>query len=967
MKKKNSLLKIFLAVFLIPLMELPVFSKVEKEVALSDIPTEDGTYLVTVELDQKAELKFKELKRFLVTNTEVATVEAGEEGTLRVKATKIGDTFIHVWAPEGRKTIKLIVKRKQLPESTVAKREKQIREKKDTFKIGFGYEYVTTNIGTEFNKTKNDFQRHDYRITLAGDTPFAYVYGFARFQDFGGTPFEDAFTDGTIRLANFSSATRIGPYTSSGPTIIEIGPHAPIGPFQDFTLIGGDNFYNVTPFTVPWSLARGAFFSHTLFNERLDYTLLWAEDQEPIRFVSTEGDTFDGALDHFYSGGDFTWHFNDYLDWGASFFASYGDREETVSDHVVSTNYFLDFDWFTSEGEIAQTEDEIAWRIGADLYSPENSYHTGALYREIDEDFFAINGQTADRGEKGVLVKADAEPFDFLHLESTVDRYQDTLFPSETDPHDFNTDFIARSRIDLPWRTYFTATYRDAEKHGSLIGRDESAYSFQLNKTFTRIRGLGFFARYENRTVDNLRSSLLSYDRESVKVGGRWQLLRGLSLGVTQEWARVESTDEPVTLTVPSPDFHETFIFTPIESFLVDDRTSPSRLTADINYYTQVGKTPFWLDFRFRWEDEEDTESINSFFAGEDTIQGEVEISYIPSDSFKAFCRGRLEDRKSEISGERDLVEAELIVGANVLFDTGVRWDPQGMIHGMVFKDLNGNGILDQGEEGVPNIEVFLSDEQRMKTKENGMFDFGKVRGKLFKTTMDLQTVPSGYINTTPFTQDVSIRQGKVTEVYFGIIARSGVRGIVFNDINGNTFLDGEDKGLANVAIQLDKDRKAITDLEGRYYFDNVQPGSHEVALVLDSLPLNYIPKVNIKQTVDIAEGRIHTRYFPVQATRQISGKVFLDKNTNGILDQDEKGLERVMVAIGPNLIVTDAQGSFIFKNLPAGKHVIELPIKGIPQEYALATPASQMIELQEGVANLENIHFGLKKKESGK
>lgn len=953
--------------FLLTLLSVFCFTQagalanVEKRVALEDIPKAEGTYVITIEVDEVAQLNFTKVNRFLITSSGIVEVSPQETHSLLVKGSKIGNTFLHVWEPEGRKTVKLIVKRKKLPESTVEKRYLDQLKKKDTFKIGLEYEFVTTDIGSEFNDTKNDFMRHDYRITLSGDSPYGFIYGFARFQDFGGTPFEDAYTDGTLRFANFSSKTRIGPYPSSGPYPLDIGPHAPVGPLQDFTVILGDNFYNITPFTAPWSLARGTFLYQTVMNEKLDYLLLWTQDQEEVKFLGASGETID-APDHFYTGGDFTYHLNEWLDFGGTFLVSYGDREDTVSNHVAAANFYADFDWITFDGEIAQTEDEIAWRAGTDMWRGDN-YHLGALYRDIDEDFFAINGQTVDRGEKGVLVKADADPFPFLHVETTLDRYQDRLFPSETDPDGYNTDFILRGRINLPWRTYFTGTYRDADNTGSLLSREESSYSFQLNKTFSRPRGLGVFARYERREVDNNRSSLLGYDRDSVKVGARWQVFPGLSIGATQEWAEVESTDDPFTLIVPPPrfPFSPTTIFTPVTSFPVSERTSPSRFTADINYYTQIGETPFYIDFRFRWEDEEDTESINSFFAGEDTVQGEAELAYIPSDYFKAFARGRLEDRKSEIDGEEDLVEAELIVGANVIFDTGITWDPQGMIKGIVFKDLNGNGVLDKGEEGIPNIDVLLSNEDVSKTDEKGVFDFGKIRGKLFRVTIDLQSVPAGYINTTPFSQDISIRQGKVSDVYFGIIARSGIRGIVFNDVNGNGFLDGEDKGLPKVVVKLDGKRESVTDAEGRYYFENVGAGEHEIALVLDSLPLNFVPKVAIKQKITVNEGRMHTRYFPVQATREISGKVFDDKNKNGVFDKGEKGLERMMVAIGPNLVLTDGQGKFRFKNLPSGKHIVELRNKGIPKGYQLSSPGTQIVELGEEISEVTGIHFGLK------
>jgi len=936
------------------------FANIEKRVSFNDIPLIDGAFLVKIEVDELAQLNFSQVNRYLLTSSDIASVESQTEKFLILKANKIGSTFLHVWDRGERKTIKILVKRKKLPESTVAKREEDLQKKKDTFKIGLEYEFVTTNTGPEFNDIKNDFMRHDYRITLNGETPFGFVGGFVRFQDFGGTHFSDAFTDGTLRIGNVSAVTRIGPYSSTGPSLLEIGPHAPIGPLHDFTLVLGDNFYNVTPFTAPWSLARGAFFSQSILNERVDYLVLWANDQEPFRFLEAQGQI--DTPDHYYSGADVTWHINDWLDLGGTFFFSYGEREESTSDHVAAGNFFADLEWLTVDGELAQTEEEIAWRIGTDLYSPKNSYHVGAVYRDIEKDFFAINGQTLDRGEKGVLARADADPLDFVHLEATVDRYKDRLFPSESDPDGYNTDFLVRGRVNLPWRMYFTSTYRDADLTGSLVSRKESSYSFQLNKTFTRVRGLGLFARYKNKTVDNFRSSLLSYDRESLKLGARWQVLKGLSMGVTQEWANVKSRVEPVTLTVPPFDFFRTPIFVPIKSFLVDKRTSPRRFTADIYYYTQILKTPFYIDLRLRYEDEDDTDSINSFFAGEDTLQGEVELSYIPSDYFKAYARGRLEDRKSEISGERDLVEAELVVGAYVLFDTGLKWDPQGTIRGMVFKDINGNGLLDDGEMGVSGIEIFVSESsKRVQTKEDGVFDLGKVQGKVFKVTIDLQSVPAGYINTTPFSQNISIRQGKVSEVYFGIIARSGVRGIVFNDVNGNGFLDGEDKGMSKVVVKLDQEKKMLTDREGRYYFENVSPGDHVVSLDLESLPLNYIPQGSIKQKITVAEGRTHTRYFPVRATRQLSGKVFLDQNKNGKLDPGEKGLERMMVAIGPTLLLTDEEGKFTFKNLPAGRHIVELRPKGIPEGHSLATPGTRIIDLGEENSEISGIYFGLK------
>jgi hypothetical protein len=185
---------------------------------------------------------------------------------------------------------------------------------------------------------------------------------------------------------------------------------------------------------------------------------------------------------------------------------------------------------------------------------------------------------------------------------------------------------------------------------------------------------------------------------------------------------------------------------------------------------------------------------------------------------------------------------------------------------------------------------------------------------------------------------------------------------VVFNDVNGNGFLDGEDKGMAKVVLKLEDGTKAMTDAEGRFYFENVSPGDHEVTLVLESLPLNYLPKVPVKEKLVVAEGRTRTSYFPVQATRTISGLVFEDTNGNGKLDAGEKGMERMMVSIGPNLVVTNEKGEYTFKNLPAGKHIVELSTKGIPAGYQLTSSGTQVIDLGIETVEKTDIYFGLRK-----
>lgn len=48
-----------------------------------------------------------------------------------------------------------------------------------------------------------------------------------------------------------------------------------------------------------------------------------------------------------------------------------------------------------------------------------------------------------------------------------------------------------------------------------------------------------------------------------------------------------------------------------------------------------------------------------------------------------------------------------------------------------------------------------------------------------------------------------------------------------------------------------------------------------------------------------------------LQASAQYTGKVFVDENQNGVLDQEEKCLPRVAVSDGLNVVQTDAEGIY--------------------------------------------------------
>ena len=108
---------------------------------------------------------------------------------------------------------------------------------------------------------------------------------------------------------------------------------------------------------------------------------------------------------------------------------------------------------------------------------------------------------------------------------------------------------------------------------------------------------------------------------------------------------------------------------------------------------------------------------------------------------------------------------------------------------GEVFNDLNGNGILDNGEPGIPAWTVNLLNSSSTvvaatTTDSSGDYSFTAV-GPGSYTIVEVQQ--SGYTSTTATTIAVTATSGRVsTGNNFGEFAISTLSGEVFNDLNGN-------------------------------------------------------------------------------------------------------------------------------------------------------------------------------------
>ncbi|HEY3372513.1 MAG TPA: SdrD B-like domain-containing protein [Prolixibacteraceae bacterium] len=163
-----------------------------------------------------------------------------------------------------------------------------------------------------------------------------------------------------------------------------------------------------------------------------------------------------------------------------------------------------------------------------------------------------------------------------------------------------------------------------------------------------------------------------------------------------------------------------------------------------------------------------------------------------------------------------------------------------GSICGMKFNDLNGNGIMDKDESGLPNWTILLSgetDRRETTTDRYGNFCFTDlVPGKYELSEVN----QNGWLQTAPSTRSFTwmLESGQnLTAFNFGNRADKEAKvgsicGMKFNDLNGNGIMDRDEPGLPNWTIILSgtSHRETTTDKYGNYCFNDLVPGKYELS-----------------------------------------------------------------------------------------------------------------------------------------
>lgn len=357
----------------------------------------------------------------------------------------------------------------------------------------------------------------------------------------------------------------------------------------------------------------------------------------------------------------------------------------------------------------------------------------------------------------------------------------------------------------------------------------------------------------------------------------------------------------------------------------------------------------------------------SGYYEFNDLSPGNYKVRFLKSASYSfTLFQNPLDPAKNSDAEQTTGVSEIITLGAgdrDITYDAGM-YIPV-TIGDFVWEDTNGNGVQDNGENGVSGVIVNLykggSKEAGRVTGADGSYSFAG----LIPGSYTLEFVrPDGYEFTTA-SQDaedkdsdpdkilgtISITLTSGSDDYTldaGLYRPVSIGSIVWEDSNIDGIRDTEDTGIEGAAVNLYKDGSftgmAQTDKDGKYSFTGLVPGNYSVEFLApagyeytglhkggDSSKDSDAGLGGKTQDIVLNSGEASTAVDAGFFRRCAVGDfVWEDANGNGVQDPGEQGIGSVTVNLydSKNVLMdtvsTVGDGSYSFLNLLPGDYRVE-------------------------------------------
>lgn len=305
----------------------------------------------------------------------------------------------------------------------------------------------------------------------------------------------------------------------------------------------------------------------------------------------------------------------------------------------------------------------------------------------------------------------------------------------------------------------------------------------------------------------------------------------------------------------------------------------------------------------------------------------------------------------------------------------------QGSLSGVVFVDNNKDGLKDNTESGLANVELTLTGTSKngqvinlvQQTDANGQYLFTQLPPSDAAGYSLIETHPTEYLDGQESIVGVIVPNSQGTDIVpqiqitltsklehynFAEWPIASIAGVVFIDADANGTYSNSEIGIANVSLTLTgKDhlgsavsRTIKTDEQGKYLFDSLEPSDANGYQISEAQPTEYLDGAESIGQQIIADSYQNDKIIDIQLApntqlenynfaelegASISGEVWVDENDNGEREENElltiadvtitlTGIESWKEDENVEYTqVTDSEGKYNFSGLRAGTYVI--------------------------------------------
>ncbi|MDD5005938.1 MAG: SdrD B-like domain-containing protein [Candidatus Omnitrophica bacterium] len=799
----------------------PGFNQIipQKTILLDDsIKSTQPSTPLELEIDSAIILKGDNIKRILNNTPDRINIIRQDQDNLLITATGIGFGIFHVWDNSGRWTFHFRGKQKKF--IGILQDEYENMDVPiglaDSFKINYSFDWSSFHSGTRIDNTQRQSLGFSQRVGVYGETPYGRFDASSTINRVNKQYQVDSLTMGL-------TDAHLGKLEHVNLRLFDFNPGFPAYGFPSADL-------------------RGARINAPMFNNKLDYTTFWGGLPEGNYTQLSPG--LGRTKEAYLEGVGLKYVMDKNARYDFYYAHTYGRElsQPVLTDKAFGFGAFYKIGIFNLESELANDNiGHISYTTNGSFNLPKMNISLG--FTDEDRDFVSPLGGGTGGGSTSARFGVRLYPTNNFSLSNTLTAVRDSRFYNPDDPKRPNYSFASEANWQVDPHTNMDFGYTREDTKGSISPGISQTKKINIRKQFFFLRRLSTNLSYVNSTNKSFLGSASNYDRNAVSGGLGFNIIGDLNGSI-----------------------YKTYNF--IEDRMTGENAESNVLETALSYYSRILQSPFYGNFRVMYRDEEDAASVLSYLSGEDRLELYSELDYRPNPYLDGYLSCRVANVWAENEGVAKHLDLEIRYGLRLVWDTGLRWNTKGHVDGFVFNDLNGDGVKDKDEQGIPNVVINTTGKKTDASDEKGYYNIKNIVGRKARVAVDLKTLPRGHTFTTAAFYDIDIKHGATKRLDFGLTTRSEIVGVVFVDINGNNEFDRGDDPISGVVMVLDDKERVVTDQSGQYLFRKVSPGEHNLRIDLTTLPTKYIPKVPLRKKVLLEEGMTFFYNIPLRQAR---------------------------------------------------------------------------------------------------